>query len=106
MIRRPLIAQTPCEDCEHRIYAGYGVWECRSHGETCEAMQFTEWVDDTAHEFATKIATWHHIERNLRYDFATSVCDAFSDLLYSVGAKLDRDEFLRRCDVPVLKEVK
>lgn len=106
MIRRPLIAQTPCEGCDLRRYSGYGVWECSSRGETCERMQFTDWVDDTAHDFAVIIAKWHHIDRKLRYEFAAEVCDAFSNLLYSTGAKIDRDEFLRRCDVPELKEAK
>ena len=101
-----LIIQPPCDRCPTKVYAGEGIYECGLPRQTCDKVEVVDWADDLASTVAKTIAKAHFIDRETRHDFALDVCTAFENLLYGVDARIDLKVFMRRCDVPLIEEVK
>jgi len=102
--RDALVKGDPCWDCDDKKYAGNGVYECAAPGGTCQKERDIEWLTGLVGKVADAIAADHTGTRELREEAATYLSDALADLLYDHRCKLGDEAFMRRADVPKLRE--
>jgi hypothetical protein len=98
-----LITQDPCYACDDNwsVPGEPPYWACRqspSGEHECRRTFTVRSLTERALAVAALIA--REPDRRLRAEEAVEVCDAYANVLYELGAKLDDQAFYAACGVP------
>lgn len=98
-----MIAQEPCYTCDdnRQVSGEPPYWVCRRSAtgdHECQRLLTVQRIAERAAQVAALIAK--EPDRRLRAEEASVVCDAYADVLYGLGARLDDAAFLAACCVP------